>query len=108
MKVAWMTWLPMNSGAAQQLRERLNGQGNSIELVFVEPQRLFNPHKCLELVAEMNRDYDAVAFTGSSEMVEAIRNYRIKNYQKEGTKFAQWFSLAIRECGNETRWCVVG
>jgi hypothetical protein len=108
MKVAWMTWLPQNSGAAQQLRDRLLKDNGSLALVFVEPKRQFEPEKCLELVAEMNRDFDAVAFSVNSEMAEAIRNYRIKNFRHKGIKFAQWYSLAIKEGGKELRWCAVG
>lgn len=108
MKVAWMTWLPQNSGAAQQLRDRLNNNGGSPEFVFVKPKRQFEPEKCLELVEELNRDYDAVAFMVNSEMAEAIRNFKIMNFKKEEAKFAQWFSLAIKEGGKELRWCVIG
>ena len=108
MKIAWMTWLPQNSGAAQLLRDRLKNHNGSPEFVFVEPKRQFDPAKCLKLVEEMNRDYDVVAFMVNSEMAEAIRNFKIMNYQKEGAKFAQWFSLAIREGGKELRWCAIG
>lgn len=107
MKVAWMTWLPMNSGAAQKLKNSLSNNG-PITMVFIEPKRQFDPEKCLELVMDMNRDYDAVAFTVNSEMAEAIRNYRIKNFRHQGIKFAQWFSLAVKEGGMELRWCTVG
>jgi hypothetical protein len=104
-----MTWLPQNSGAAQQLRDRLNGKSDKpVEFVFLPPERQFDPEKCLELVEELNRIYDVVAFTLNSEMAEAIRNYKIKNFKQEGIKFAQWFSLAVKEGGKELRWCCIG
>jgi hypothetical protein len=75
---------------------------------FIEPQRIFNAEKCISLVAELTKDYDIIVFTVSSEMAEAIRNYKINNYKKKNHKFAQWFSLAIKEGGRELRWCQVG
>jgi len=108
MRVCWMTWLPINGGAATILKNQLAKNGNDLSLVFVEPDRQFDPEKCLELVADLNRDYDVVAFTVNSEMAEAIRNFKIKNFKKEGIKFAQWFSLAIKEGGRELRWCAIG
>ena len=108
MKIAWMTWLPLNGIAAGMLQDRLNGQNDVPKLFFVQPERQFNPDKCLELVEEMNRDYDVVAFTVNPEMAEAIRNFKIKNFKTEGSKFARWFSLAVKEGGRELRWCQIG
>lgn len=108
MKVAWMTWLPINGGVSDLLRLRLRENGHNPVLRFVEPKRQFDPDQCLALVEEMNREYDVVALTVNSEMAEAIRNFKILNYQKPGAKFAQWFSLAVKEGGTEFRWCAVG
>lgn len=108
MKVAWMIWLPKNSGAAQQLRNKLEDTGDSVEFISIRPKRYFEPAKCLKIVEEMNHSYDAVALIVNSEMAEAIRNFKIKNYQKKGVKFARWFSLAVKEGGRELRWCQIG
>ena len=103
-----MTWLPINGWAAEELRHSLNGKGDPINLVQVKPRRDLSPHEALTLAAHLSRDYDAVAFIVNAVMVEAARNYKIKNFRKEGITFAQWLCPEFFEDGRKVRWCLVG
>ena len=107
MKIAWMTWLPQNSRMVDELKNILQLPIDH-PMKFIEPQRIFTAEKCLSLVAGLTKDYDIIVFTTQPEMIEAIRNYKINNYKKKSHKFAQWYSLAIKEEGRDLRWCRVG
>ena len=107
MRIAWMTWLPQNSRMVDELKKLLQLPLDH-PMTFVEPKRQFEPDKCSSLVADLTKEYDIIVFTINPEMAEAIRNYKIANYKKKDHKFAQWFSLAVKEEGRELRWCQIG
>jgi hypothetical protein len=112
VRVAWLTWLPVNGWAAEELKKRLNGNGDVVELVTLHPKRSLSPQQAIELVAKLNQEYDAVAMLPHAVILEAARNFKIQNYRKEGMKFARLFSPDFYgdEPGNVrgVRWCQVG
>jgi hypothetical protein len=107
MKVAWLTYMPVNGPAAEILRRQL-GNGEPVELVAILPRRDLKPIQLLDLVAELNQQYQAVAFMINAAMVEAARNHKIRNFRSEGATFAQWLCPEFEEEGRKVRWCVVG
>jgi hypothetical protein len=107
MKVAWLMWLPVNGWVAEALKKRLNGNGEPVDLVPMQPRRDLKPHQVLNLVAELNEQYQAVAFLVNAVMVEAARNHKIQNFRKEGATFAQWLCPQFEDEGKKVRWCTV-
>jgi hypothetical protein len=117
MKVAWLTWMPVNGWAARELQKHLNGKGEAVELVTLPPQRNLSPARALRIVEELSREYDAVAFIANPVLIEAARNFKIKNYQwaKEhnsvGVTFARWFCPdfygKVPGQTEGVRWCQV-
>jgi hypothetical protein len=111
VKVAWLTWLPTNGSAAVELKKHLNGNGGLIEIVSLTPQQKLTPAKASQIVAELSREYDAVAFIANPVLIEAARNFKIQNFRKEGMTFARW--LCPDFYGTEAdrvegvRWCQV-
>lgn len=108
MKVAWLTWLPVNGWAAVELQKHLNGNGDPIELVALPPQKDLTPSRALQLAGELSREYDAVAFMPNPVILEAARNYKIQNFRKQGVTFARWLCPDFFEEGRKVRWCQVG
>jgi len=109
MKVAWLTWLPVNGWAAVELQRHLNGNGEPMELVSLPPQKNLTPPLALQLVSELSREYDAVAFIVNPVLIEAARNFKIKNFKKEGASFARWLCPDFYDEpeGRKVRWCQV-
>jgi len=111
MKVAWVTWLPVNGWAAIELQKHLNGNGGPVDLVNIEPKKNLSAHQALEIVAELSREYDAVALMPNAVLLEAARYFKIQNFKKQGATFARWFCPDFY--GEEgqvkgVRWCQVG
>ncbi len=84
MRVAWLTWLPINGWAAVALQKHLNGNGDPVDLVTIEPKKNLSPGQALEIVADLSKEYDAVALMPNAVLLEAARNFKIQNFERKG------------------------
>lgn len=106
MRIAWMTWLPVNGWVAQNLLETLSHV--EIELVPVPPHLDLGPAKAMALVIDLHQNYQGVALLITSILAEALRLYKIQNYKKSQNNFIPWYSPQFFNEGRKVRWCRVG